>query len=65
MLGNDYLQANGPGLAHTETMYELYYSLHVKEYLYISPNLQYVNHPDAGAQESEALACGVRFLLIF
>jgi carbohydrate-selective porin OprB len=65
MLGNDYLQAYGPGLSSTETMYELYYSVHLKDYLFISPNLQYVAHPDVGANESEALACGVRFLLIF
>ncbi|MCX5710533.1 MAG: carbohydrate porin, partial [Candidatus Omnitrophica bacterium] len=65
LFGDDYLEANGPDLARSEIMYELYYSLRVKEYFYVTPNLQFVQHPNADKQEGEAAACGVRFLLTF
>ena len=65
LFGGDYLDAFGPDLARTEIMYELYYSLRVKEYFYITPNLQFVQHPNANKQEGGAAVCGVRFLLTF
>jgi len=65
LFGDDYLEANSSDISRSEMVYELYYSLRVKEYFYITPNLQFVQHPNADKQEGEAAACGVRFLLTF
>jgi len=48
-----------------ETIYELYYAIHVAPWMVVSPDIQYVDNPGANDTISHAVVGGVRFRVIF
>ena len=64
-LGDDYLRANGPGLASRETMFETYYSIELNRILTLIPSLQFVTNPDGEANAKNEIVGGARLILIF
>lgn len=48
-----------------ESVYELYYALHVSDWLTVTPDLQYIDNPGASGTQSHAIAAGVRVRVSF
>ena len=52
-------RANAPA----ETVYEIYYRIKINEYLAITPNLQFITHPEAQRGSDYGAICGIRVVL--
>jgi len=65
LTGENYRKSNEPDIAHSETMYELYYSCHINNAFILTPNLQLVVNPYADKTADCAAVCGLRGILSF
>jgi len=48
-----------------ESVYELYYAIHVSDWLTVTPDFQYIDNPGASETQSHAIAAGVRLRVSF
>jgi high affinity Mn2+ porin len=65
LTGENYRTFNEPGVAHCETMYELYYSYYINNAFILTPNLQVVVDPYADKTADCAVVCGLRGIVSF
>ncbi|MDD4894475.1 MAG: carbohydrate porin [Candidatus Omnitrophica bacterium] len=65
LTGENYRKSDEPNIAHSETMYEFYYSYHVNNAFILTPNLQVVVNPYADKTSDCAAVCGLRGMLSF
>jgi len=62
---SDIYQSRVNPFAHDETVFEAYYSIHIADWLYITPDVQYISSPGSGDSIDDAVVVGVRTRISF
>lgn len=64
-LPSDAYQSRINPWAHDETVVEAYYSIHIADWLYITPDVQYISSPGIDDSVSDCVVVGVRTRISF
>lgn len=63
-ISSNYRNAESPGIADAETIYETYYNIKLYPFFSIIPNLQYVTNPLGQKNVKDEFTAGVRFVVL-